>query len=130
MHLSLEQHQINMGFTRVESVSMWSRTYLELLQSTRDERLTRCLFPAESEHVLHGLLKGLSLSNQMSRLHHDQEHVLHLKKRVCIALRVKSLFNHFQLKPVYLKTVKISPFQVYINLTEDTWTSEGLIEIN
>lgn len=55
--------------------------YLKLLQTTCNERLTRCLLPAESEHILHGLLKGLPLSNQMSRLHHDEEQVVHLKAK-------------------------------------------------
>lgn len=56
----------------------WS-AHLKLLQSAGDERLTGGLFPAESEHVLHGLLKGLPLSNQVSGLHHDEEQVVHLK---------------------------------------------------
>lgn len=78
--------------------------YLKLLQSTGDQRLTGCLFPAESEHILHRLLKGLSLSNQVSGLHHDEEQVVHLmanpdicnkqtyQRRTC-TLNVKNLHS-------------------------------------
>jgi len=73
------QHAPVFTTTQVRNQSVCLYKYLKLLQSTRDERLTRCLLPAESEHVLHALLKGLSLGHQMSRLHHYQENVLHLK---------------------------------------------------
>lgn len=66
-------------FNRLGIVSVWLCTYLKLLQSTCNERLTRCLLPAESEHILHGLLEGLPLSDQVSRLHHDEEQVVHLE---------------------------------------------------
>lgn len=68
-----------LGFNRSEIVGVCWFTHLQLLQSAGDERLTGCLFPAESEHILHGLLKGLPLSNQVSGLHHDEEQVVHLK---------------------------------------------------
>lgn len=64
---------------RLGIVSLCLCTYLKLLQSTCNERLARRLLPAESEHVLHGQLEGLSLSDQVSRLHHDEEQVVHLK---------------------------------------------------
>ena len=57
---------------------MWLCEYLEILQSACNERLTRCLLPVKGKHILHGLLKSLSLGHQVSRLHHYQQHVLHL----------------------------------------------------
>lgn len=44
-------------------------TYLQLLQSSGDDRLTGCLLLAQSHESLNGLLESFSLAGEMGRLH-------------------------------------------------------------
>lgn len=81
-------HRLTPAIAETNSIAVERRSvcecvceHLELLQGACNERLAGRLLPAQSEHVLHALLKGLPLRHQVGRLHHDQEQVLHLGAR-------------------------------------------------